>query len=107
MQLQLELMEQRFADNNGEATPNQLHQYQSCSNSMLTNLREPANQPREKGTSSDVTARIQPVEVERARVGGVAMMHDVVIRVIRRHRLLEGCKLMSSCGGSDATLQNA
>jgi hypothetical protein len=34
MQLQLELMEQRFADNDGEATPNQLHRYQSCSMAM-------------------------------------------------------------------------
>jgi hypothetical protein len=32
--LQLELLEQKFAQQNGAATERQLHQYQSCSNSL-------------------------------------------------------------------------
>jgi len=32
--LQLELIEQKWANNDGEASPDQLHRYQSCSNSL-------------------------------------------------------------------------
>ena len=34
MQMQLEMIEAKWAADGGEATPRQLHQYQSCSNSL-------------------------------------------------------------------------
>ena len=54
MTLQLEMMEQRFAANDGEATPPQIETYQRCANTLRRLLESLGLQRRQKDVTPDL-----------------------------------------------------